>query len=369
MYDVIVIGAGPGGSTAAKRCAQYGLKVLLLEKRILPRHKLCGGMIMSRGGQSLVKEEFGEIPQEVLSIPQRLSGLSLHVVGTGSVKVEHVMPFTWRKDLDYWMNQTARKAGVEIRDNARVTNVIEVNDGYTVVFTAAGREEKFKAKFVIGADGSTSVVRKSLFPEHKVKYWQVRAECYQGSLNLEKEYFHFFYIPDITIAPIFDIHHKGDFFIIDVMAMLGALKRLDLVNRVKEILASEHGFDPAYHPIWTDSCLQPLMHKELVSGLFFPCKGNVILVGEAAGLLPLLAGEGIGEAIWSGSKAANSVIKAMKTKEKSEKFYMHELAYIIQLRKDEYSVLSRIKEQAGKGNKYLLNALKEIWVKGLNASY
>ena len=44
--DVVVVGAGPSGSAAAKKCAQYGLRTLMLEKRQLPRNKICSGMIM-----------------------------------------------------------------------------------------------------------------------------------------------------------------------------------------------------------------------------------------------------------------------------------------------------------------------------------
>jgi flavin-dependent dehydrogenase len=46
MFDVVVVGAGPGGSVAAKRCLESELKTVLLEKRKLPRDKVCSGMIM-----------------------------------------------------------------------------------------------------------------------------------------------------------------------------------------------------------------------------------------------------------------------------------------------------------------------------------
>ncbi len=46
MHDVIVAGAGPAGSAAAKRCAEHGLKTMMLEKHRLPRDKVCSGMIM-----------------------------------------------------------------------------------------------------------------------------------------------------------------------------------------------------------------------------------------------------------------------------------------------------------------------------------
>ena len=44
-YDVVVVGAGPGGSTAARFCAQAGLKTLLIEKEKMPRYKACGGCL------------------------------------------------------------------------------------------------------------------------------------------------------------------------------------------------------------------------------------------------------------------------------------------------------------------------------------
>ena len=55
MADVIVVGAGPAGSAAAKRCAEYGLDTLILEKRRLPRDKVCSGMIMGPAAHTLIK--------------------------------------------------------------------------------------------------------------------------------------------------------------------------------------------------------------------------------------------------------------------------------------------------------------------------
>ncbi|MFH0845411.1 MAG: FAD-dependent oxidoreductase, partial [Pseudomonadota bacterium] len=73
MYDVIVIGGGPGGSIAAKRCARYGFRTLLLEKKRLPRDKVCTGMVMGIWAHTLIKKEFGEIPRGILVDPCYLS--------------------------------------------------------------------------------------------------------------------------------------------------------------------------------------------------------------------------------------------------------------------------------------------------------
>jgi flavin-dependent dehydrogenase len=367
MFDVVVVGAGPGGSVAAKKCVQHGLRALLLERGKLPRHKICSGMIMSRLAQTLLEKEFGQIPEKVLTIPPYLSGFVLHLVGMGSRSVEHRMPIAWRKDLDYWMTQKAQDGGVELRDNAEVTDVVEVKYGYVVTFKLGREEHKIKTKYVIGADGATSVVRKGLFPDLRVQYIQVIQECYLGALDLQREYFHFFYFPEIAVAPSFDAHHKENHFIIDVMAITGELKKLNLVSRAKEVLFREHNFDPKQQPLWTKGCLQPLLYRKIVSGSFSPCKGNVLLVGEAGGLLmPLMAGDGIREAVWSGLLAANSIIKAEEAAENAEKFYLNEIVNIVSMHKTIYSWAKKIREQAAKGGEPLLETLEELWEKTLS---
>lgn len=367
IYEVIIVGAGPGGSVAAKKCAQHGLRTLLLEKLRLPRYKVCSGMVMSRLAQSLVETEFGKIPNKVLATPQYLSGIVLHVIGAGSEKVEHKMPLTWRKDLDYWMACKAQEMGVELWDGARVTGIVETDDDCIVTVRKGQKECEVRAKFIIGADGATSIVRKSLFPHLRIKYLQVIQECYQGTLNLAGEYFHPFYYPEIAIAPSFDVHHKDNLFILDVMARIGEMKKLNLVFLAKQMLAEDYGFDLKNQPLWTKSCIQPLMYKELGSGSFCPCKGNVLLVGEAGGLLmPLFAGDGIREALWSGLLAATSILKAVETGKRAEIFYVNDFTHILSMFKSIYPWLKKIREQSGGDTQHLVRALGELWGNTLN---
>jgi len=79
--DVIVVGAGPGGSAAPMKCAQNGFRTLILEKRRLPRDKVCTGMVMGQWVKSIIQEEFRDIPSRVFNDPGHLSGHMLHVPG------------------------------------------------------------------------------------------------------------------------------------------------------------------------------------------------------------------------------------------------------------------------------------------------
>ena len=83
MFDVAVIGAGPAGSAAAKRCAEHGLYTVILEKKRLPRDKVCSGLIIGPLAHTLIKQEFGEVPEAVLGRPPQLNGYLFHTPDAG----------------------------------------------------------------------------------------------------------------------------------------------------------------------------------------------------------------------------------------------------------------------------------------------
>jgi hypothetical protein len=76
-WEEVVVGAGPGGAAAAKGCAEAGFQTLLLEKRALPREKVCSGMIMGPWATGILRDRFGPIPPEVLTTPPVAPGAPL----------------------------------------------------------------------------------------------------------------------------------------------------------------------------------------------------------------------------------------------------------------------------------------------------
>jgi len=71
FYDVIIVGSGPAGTSAANELVKNGYKVLVIEEKKLPRYKMCSGLIMDRS-QDLVLEKFGPLPPDVFSEPKAL---------------------------------------------------------------------------------------------------------------------------------------------------------------------------------------------------------------------------------------------------------------------------------------------------------
>jgi flavin-dependent dehydrogenase len=369
VFDVIAVGGGPGGSVAAKICAQHGLRTLLLERKVLPREKICSGMIMGSLTKRLILEQFGEIPQEILTDPPYLAGFVLTGPGIAKEMIDNEMPLLWRKNLDYWMNQKAAEKGVEIWDGAKVASVGEKN-GKCIVSVEKGKaRQEITGRFVIGADGAQSIVRKSLFPKLEVNYTHVSVrECYNGKLDIDGRWYHWIFHKGV-VTPRFSVHMKEGNFLLQMSLRIG--QKLDsLREEVKGHLAKEFGFDPELKPIWRDSCLaQAELLDDVFSGCFIPAKGNILMIGDAAGLQLPPMGEGIGIALKTGLLAAISIVKALKTGKSAAEFYIEELVPLLEQLKPLDLITKRAKIQSTKeGLPRFVRLMRKAWEESLKVT-
>ncbi|MFC1955042.1 NAD(P)/FAD-dependent oxidoreductase [Chloroflexota bacterium] len=358
MWDVIVVGAGPAGAAVAKRCAEHGLSTLILEKERLPRDKVCGGMVMGPVAHALIKQEFGSVPQTVLSKPPSLSGYMFHVPGIGSKKLNNFSLLAWRRDLDYWMNQKAQAKGAEIWPGAKVISLRQKEQSFSVEIEKDKERQDLEARFIVGAEGMNSLVRKSLFPELKISYSQVYQEGYQGELALDKKYYHWFF-PIEYSSSFFSVHQKDNFIIVSINGESGQVKQF--TNWTNHFLAKSYCLDINQKPALRCGCVVANLRQELISHTFLPAKGNALLAGDAAGLILPANGEGIGTAIYSGLLAADSILEAVESGEQADMVYLAKLKPIISLFGELCPWLERINEETKNGGYLLPEVLLEAF--------
>jgi flavin-dependent dehydrogenase len=336
MYDVIVVGAGPSGSAAAKKCAEYGFKTLMLDKRILPRDKTCGGLV-SKFADNIIKSEFGDIPQSVMCHPSTIIGHMIHIIGGETIKFDATEIITWRRNLDYWMVQKAQAKGSELWQNSKVISVKNEGPNFSVTVEKNGEGQTLKTRYVIGAEGAISITRSCLFPDFKMNYLQAYEEYYpQESLDMDRRYSHLFCTmiegnpPNQSI--LFGTLYKDDLVTVHFTDKLGAVG--SIMEQTWKFLQKDYNFDIHQTPVIREGCLVPAINNELIARTFIPAKGNAMLVGDAGGLYVI---EGLTPSIESGGFAANAIKKSLDTGEPADKFYLPEIEIII----------NRMKETAG----------------------
>ena len=116
-YDVVVVGAGPGGSAAARKCTDKGLKTLLIDKKQLPRRKACSGII-ANVSQNYILENFGPLPMKVFAKPAASRGMAFYFPSQGPVFVDAncYSLYVWRDKFDHFL---AKSSGAQLEDNTR----------------------------------------------------------------------------------------------------------------------------------------------------------------------------------------------------------------------------------------------------------
>lgn len=319
--DVIVVGAGPSGSATAYHLAQAGLDVLLLEKTVFPREKVCGDGLTPRATKQLIKMGVD------LDAPGWIRNKGLRIIG-GGVRMELPWPdlasypdyglVRTRMDFDQILAERAVAVGAKLRLNTSVTEPIVDDTGRItgVVAKTPDGEARFTAPLVVAADGNSTrlslamglrkrddrpmgvaVRRYYTSPRHDDDYLESWLELWDGE-RLLPGYGWVFGVGDGTSNVGLGLLNTSE-----------AFKNVDYRGLLKSWLAGmpeEWGYQE-------ENATGPVRGAALPMGFNRTphYTRGLLLVGDAGGMINPFNGEGIAYAMESAEMAAEVIVQAL----------------------------------------------------------
>jgi len=307
-YDIVVVGAGPGGSFAAKASAEMGYKTLLIDKEQIKengRYKACGGAI----AWELVEEI--DYPEDKIS--RVIESLELHHVDGENFSKKGKGAVIWRSTFDKFLTDMAIERGANLKERESIIGIEKTDEIYQI----KTNKEIYHAKYVIAADGVTS-------PTLKLLNWPY-FEKENIILTITKEMKTTNSYINKVLGP--DTVHL--FFGIKNLIPIGyawLFPKAETItvgwgNQINLVKNSRTEFDkfvslPFVKNALKDSKLEIFKPHLIPVGLRPKLyEDNVFAVGDAGGIVDPISGKGIPYAMMSGQFA----VEAINTAEKRDK--------------------------------------------------
>jgi geranylgeranyl reductase family protein len=287
-YDVVIVGAGPAGATAGMVLAKKGMNVLVLERETFPRDKLCAGLITLKT-QELISDLVG---QDLSKLQSRgIIEYQSTAYGLGNTqdlfyqgKMEYPFYFVKRKIYDYFLFEKLKSSGARVLTGQKVIGIDCVK---SEVFTADGH--RFKARFIVGADGAMSRVRNALSRLNVVqKPWldgaALALECFIPRDEANFYDFPVIYFGYVPMGYIWSFPGRTAYCL---GVCSGEIRDGRKLKKILRDFASKSGFSL--------EAMENIRAHVLPYGDFEKKPGyrNILLVGDAAGFADPLLGEGI----------------------------------------------------------------------------
>ncbi len=309
VYDLTVVGGGPAGATCARRAAEAGLDVVLLEKAYHPREKPCGGALGPQVIRSLDLDISSVIERTFnAAIIRTPSGKKVTLISKG-----HIVT---RSEFDSYLLQKAVDVGVEVVQGVEVVGLEQLRSGTRAL--AVG--DSYKSHLLVGADGVNGISARELGVRSKWLPEQI-ALCYSATAPMSSSD-----VESVMMthgangAPAIELYFglvswgygwcfpKKNGFNIGIGCRLD--KQDNLQQKWKDfvsIIEREKGVEL--------DVSNRVSYRVPVGDKLNRCIARrSMLIGDAAGLVSPLTGEGISYAIQSGTLAAKIAFEAVESK-------------------------------------------------------
>ncbi|MFX0002565.1 MAG: geranylgeranyl reductase family protein [Candidatus Hodarchaeota archaeon] len=327
IYDVCIVGAGPAGSTCAYYLSKKGINPLILEKKKFPRDKICGDAFPQRAQihlekmgilQKLIEEKKGRWTAQGGIVSPR------GIVYTGDSYAQtksHLVISVKRKIIDDMLIKTAVAAGAILVENYSVKEVVfDEKKEYWIIHPKKGEEELYYAKILILADGATSHIAQSLGivkgpPETVCSRSYVKAGTYKFNQD------------GIIVMPMNLIpgycalmrEADDDLVLCCYIIPFGDTRTENLYNIHHDLISNNPFISDALGP---NAELEEMKAAPIrFGGISQSYDQHLLIVGDAAGMIDPLTGEGLQYAMDAAEIAADIIIEAFKQNDFTKQFF------------------------------------------------
>ena len=331
MYDVIIVGAGPAGSTAALYAHKLGLNCILLDKAVFPRDKICGDALSGKSVrlmrelnllEGVEKLEGSEINRITFGSPSH-SQFDVHLKGNKNndfITKGYVVP---RKIFDNFLFKKADEL-TETRQGFTVNDIIYQNDNISGVkgTNIEGKEEILNAPIIMGCDGANSIIARKLgLYEMDMENTAVAIRCYYEGVKGLSNQIELHYVSEVKPGYFWLFPAGNGKANIGIGLSKNDAKKEDRTLRqiMDEIVQSDYfrsrfgNARPLEKPVGWNLPLGRIQRKNHGNGF--------MLLGDAAGLVDPFTGEGIGNAMVAAKHAMQVASKAKNHKDYSERSF------------------------------------------------